>query len=51
MDPDANLREQLDIANEIIGMDESGESLEDMSEQIVRLAELVIALAEWNAKR
>ena len=42
MDPEANLKEQIAIANEILVV---------MVEQIVRLAELVIALDEWNAKK
>lgn len=50
MDPQANLKEQLEIANEIIGMDEAGESLEDVAEQVVRLAELVTAYCEWVSK-
>lgn len=51
MDPEANLKEQLELANEIITIDESGDDPEEAYESAVRLAELVIALAEWNSKR
>lgn len=50
MDPDSNLREQIEIAKEIIRRDDAGESLEDIASTALRLAELVLALAEWNAK-
>ena len=50
MDPEANLKEQLELAKEIIAVDDSGDDPEDAYQSAVRLAELVIALAEWNAK-
>jgi hypothetical protein len=41
MDPDANLEEQLDLAQQLLG--ETGPSLDDAQ----RLAELVVALDLW----
>lgn len=50
MDPEANLKEQAEIAAEITNMDECGDDPEDMYEPAVRLAELVTAYCEWIAK-
>jgi len=54
MDPEANLREQADIAQEIIELrDEAGDAghtmaeLCEISELADRLAELVIAYSTW----
>lgn len=45
MDPDANLREQLEIATEIIAASDEDEGISEV--EAVRLAELMIALDEW----
>jgi len=50
MDPEANLKEQLALANEIIAIDDSGDDPEDMIEPAARLAELVVAYCEWVKK-
>lgn len=47
MDPDENLREQVEIAKDILLPDLSDMELE---EKAVRLAELVVALDEWIRK-
>lgn len=44
MDPDANLKEQLDIARQLLAGATSDDAIERDAE---RLAELVIALDEW----
>ena len=54
MDPTANLKEQIQIAESFIAWAD-GKSANDyeitaMEEEGIRLAELVIALAEWNAR-
>ena len=46
VDPDANLKEQIRIAKQIIQAIDKGEEI-DMFERGDRLAELVIALDEW----
>ncbi len=47
MDPEANIKEQLDLARDIIAnMDEMHD--EDLESNAARLAELVIALHEWR---
>jgi hypothetical protein len=43
MDPDANLKEQLELANKIL----EGDSENWASDNAERLAELVISLNEW----
>ena len=43
MDPDANLKEQLELAQKFYGQDD----LTFDGEDVIRLAELVIALNEW----
>lgn len=55
MDPEANMKEQLELAQEIIELqDEAGDAgysmteLSEIAEHAERLAELVIAMAEWN---
>jgi hypothetical protein len=50
MDPAANLKEQLELANEIIAIEESGDDPEDMIEPATRLAELVVAYCNWIKK-
>ena len=50
MDPEANIREQVSLAEEIAnGMDERG--FDDFEGRAIRLAELVLALDEWNRKK
>jgi hypothetical protein len=45
MDPDANLKEQLEIAKNILGAVDHGGTLDE--DDVVRLAELVEGLDEW----
>jgi len=47
MDPDSNLSEQLELAQEIVTSAEAGLS---HPEEACRLAELVLALDEWIKK-
>jgi hypothetical protein len=47
MDPNENLKEQVEIAKDILLPDASDMELE---EKAVRLAELVVALDEWIQK-
>lgn len=47
MDPDANLREQREIAKRIVALAETGEDDQQLGEEGIRLAELVLALDEW----
>lgn len=47
MDPNANLREQLELALQIVTEDQSPDVLEAAAN---RLADLVLALDEWIAK-
>lgn len=48
MDPDANLKEQLDLARRIIRiLDDSAYAFAPVPAQAARLAELVLALDEW----
>lgn len=47
MDPDANLKEQLEIAYGIVNGDDEETNSESQGE---RLAELVIALHNWKSK-
>ncbi len=59
MDPEANLKEQYSIATDIVAIwdeaDDHGglptEQIEQAADLASRLAELVIALAQWNAKK
>lgn len=48
MDPSANLKEQIEIAEQMFVLDEKGESLDE--DDAFRLAELVLALDEWIRK-
>jgi hypothetical protein len=47
MDPDANLNEQLELAQEIVDSEDTGFN---HHEQAWRLAELVLALHEWMCR-
>lgn len=60
MDPEANMREQVELANSIItAFDNSPDDLSDMEHTVMcdiiqdaaRLSELVLAMRDWNAKR
>lgn len=59
MDPEANLKEQYSLATDIVAIwdqaDDHGglttEELAQAADLASRLAELVIALAQWNAKK
>lgn len=53
MDPDANLKEQLELAEEILMMGEVGEEeeLQELEDKANRLAELVQALDGWINSR
>ncbi len=48
MDPDANLREQLELAQKL--SEAEWEDIDDAREDVYRLAELVLALDEWIRK-
>lgn len=48
MDPEANLQEQLQLAQSLIDAYEGGEDIDP--EDIVRLSDLVLALNEWITK-
>lgn len=54
MDPDANLKEQLALAESIIEQADSDDSDGDMPQidthDAVRLAELVLAINEWISR-
>ena len=51
MDPEANLREQLELAESMVdNPEESEEHVDDMCNDGRRLAELVLALNEWITK-
>lgn len=58
MDPEANLKEQQEVAAEVMKVwdrcDEEGHltfgQLSDLAELASRLAELVLSLAEWKKK-
>jgi len=50
MDPNANLKEQVQLARRIIAIaddDENEDTLLEQAERAERLAELVIALHDW----
>jgi hypothetical protein len=47
MDPMVNLKEQLELANEIVSITDAGGTHIDV-ETADRLAELVLALDEWR---
>lgn len=47
MDPDANLREQRELAADIIRMADAGDDYEPVANKGTQLAELVQALDEW----
>lgn len=50
MDPDANLEEQLELAQELMEVnsdDMDTDALQEIEEKASRLAELVLALDEW----
>ena len=50
MDPDANLEEQLELAQELMEMnsdDMDTDALQEIEGKASRLAELVLALDEW----
>jgi len=49
MDPVANLKEQLELANDIVKQTAEGCTFIDV-ETADRLAELVLALDEWRRK-
>lgn len=49
MDPDANLNEQLELAQAIADEDEDSDRIES-AENGQRLADLVLALHEWISK-
>ena len=49
MDPDANLEEQLSIARSIF-LEDPDRNIENLSEEAIRLAELVLSLDEWIRK-
>lgn len=46
MDPDANLREQLELTTRILS-EEEDRTIGDLADQAVRLAELVKSLNDW----
>lgn len=48
MDPNANLKEQREIANRLL--DDESESPDGFANDATRLAELVVALDEWLSK-
>lgn len=54
MDPQANLEEQLELAESIQGItaneDRDTDDLLRVEEKAVRLAELVLAMDEWRKK-
>lgn len=54
MDPDANIREQIELARHMIDQfdaaDEDNPTLGIDPHDADRLAELVLALAEWRAR-
>ena len=50
MDPMANVTEQLEIANEILDGPGDDPNAPTYSDEVVRLAELVLALDEWRRK-
>lgn len=56
MDPEANMIEQLSLARQIRNYcdlgdeDPSPADIETLTHKAARLAELVLALAEWNRK-
>jgi hypothetical protein len=47
MDPNENIKRQIEIANEIIELDIPDEAVANLGSE---LAELVIALDEWRRK-
>lgn len=54
MDPEANLEEQLSIAERLYEIDDASTDDQDPEEIFrlaVRLAELVFALAKWNRNK
>ena len=51
MDPQANLKEQLELARDFVREADADESdVYFQQERVLRLAELVIALDEWMRK-
>ena len=54
MDPNANLREQLELAQEIVkraaSIEQQDMTLSPAEQNALRLAELVLALDEWIRK-
>jgi hypothetical protein len=48
MDPEANLKEQRELAQALVDTAEDG--MQDHGHSAVRLAELVLALDEWIKK-
>ena len=45
MDPDANLKEQLEIAKDILGAADHGGTMDE--DDVIRLAELIEGLDGW----
>jgi hypothetical protein len=50
MDPEANLKEQRELANELIARIDAEDANFNIEEKAERLAELVLALDEWRRK-
>lgn len=55
MDPEANMRRQIELAMEIIALDDSAPEIDSTAQQALawrgaELAELVLALHEWKQK-